>query len=349
MQGTASPARRQSRPSSLMVRLAGVASGDLPGARRERGAGPRRAARAPGMSACFGLGALASVAIGGVTFLGLQALAASESRLRAETGAEPAAPGKGTAVASWRQPQVFDIAIARSESAHARLGLHVAGGDGGAFGDIEIVLRGVPATAMLTRGERRDAVTWVLRGADLDDLHLSLGDASPEAFDVRIDVVAPPGVPTIGSIARIRVVDAAGPEKGTATAAEGPERRVGRGGRQQHRQVGAGAGCGRHSNRRGEGEACSGRAADGGRGRGGCSGAAGRGVGAAMAGGRQCAGRHLARGGAAGVVDHAGALLVAIPGAGGDAVTAVAVQVFPSGFRSAGNPASGLGVPRVET
>src|SRR5262245_39441651 len=222
MQGTASPGRRQSRLNSLMVRLARVANGDLPQVPRQRSAGPRRTARSLGMSACFGLGALASVVIGGITFLGLQAVGASEARLRAEMGAEPVALGKATAVASWRQPQVFDIAIARSESAHARLGLHVAGGDGGTFGDIEIVLQGVPATATLTRGERRDAVTWVLRRADLDDLHLNLGEASPDAFDVRIDVMAPPDVPTIGSIARIRVVDSAAQEKDTAAAVAGP-------------------------------------------------------------------------------------------------------------------------------
>src|SRR5262245_1042245 len=222
MQGRASPGRRQSRPNSLMVRLARVANGDLPQVPRQRSAGPRPTARSLGVSACFGLGALASVVIGGITFLGLQAVGASEARLRAEMGAVPVALGKA-AVASWRQPRVFDIAIARSESAHARLGLHVAGGDGGTFGDIELVLQGVPATAMLTRGERRDAVTWVLRRADLDDLHLILGEASPDAFDVRIDVVARPEVPTIGSVARIRVVDSVAQEKDTAATVTGPQ------------------------------------------------------------------------------------------------------------------------------
>src|SRR5262245_2611237 len=226
MRGVASPAR-ESRPSSLIVRLAQVAGEVLPQAPQELSTGPRRTARSLGTSACFGLGALASVAIGGVAFLGLQALAASETRVLAELGVEHPALGKAAAVASWRQPQIFEIAIARRESAQARLGLRVVGINGGNLENFEIVLHGVPATATLSRGERRDAVTWVLRGADLDDLHLSLGEATPEAFDIRIDVVAPLSVPTIGSIARIRVVDSVAREKNRAAALEAPARQGG--------------------------------------------------------------------------------------------------------------------------
>ena len=71
---------------------------------------------------------------------------------------------------------------------------------------MEVVLRDVPAAAWLSRGERRDVSTWKVRAADLEDLHLTLNDGAPDAFDVRIDVLAPAGVAAASSVARVRLV-----------------------------------------------------------------------------------------------------------------------------------------------
>jgi hypothetical protein len=210
MQAMASPAGRQQLPNSLMERLALQASGRLPvavdSAREARQASGRLT-----VVLSFGLGAMASCVLGGLAFLGLEAMAAGDSRGNGPTlvSTTPQAP----AVASWYQRQVFDVAIPRRERAHAPLRLHVTGDNADG---IEIILHGVPAAARLSQGERRGAVTWVLKRADLDDLHLHLSDAAPDAFDVRIDVLAPPGVQTVGSVARVRVVDSAPQETGTA-------------------------------------------------------------------------------------------------------------------------------------
>jgi len=210
MRGVASPAERQSLPNSLMERLALQANGRLPvPVQSARDVRPAVSPRTTLLS--FGAGALAGGVIGGIALLGLQALAASDRR--PSTLAEAPA-----AAASWHQRQVFDLAIAREERAYAPLRLHVTGGGGD---DVEIILHGVPAAASLSRGQRRGAVTWVLTPADLDDVHLSLSAAAPDTFDVRIDLLAPPGVPTVGSIARVRVVDSATPAKST-TAGEAP-------------------------------------------------------------------------------------------------------------------------------
>ena len=105
-----------------------------------------------------------------------------------------------------REPQpadAFDVVIERSTRANAPFGLRLVGSrDTG----MEVVLRDVPAAARLSRGERRDESTWKVRAADLEDLHLTLNDGTPDAFDVRIDVLAPAGVAAASSVARVRLV-----------------------------------------------------------------------------------------------------------------------------------------------
>jgi hypothetical protein len=49
----------------------------------------------------------------------------------------------------------------------------------------------------------------VLTQPDLEDLHLALDDAAPKVFNVKVAVLAPAGVATVGSILHVRVVDAA--------------------------------------------------------------------------------------------------------------------------------------------
>ena len=55
---------------------------------------------------------------------------------------------------------------------------------------IEVIPSGVPPKVVLTRSERRDKVDVEGgRASDIEDLHLTLNDGTPNAFDVRIDVL----------------------------------------------------------------------------------------------------------------------------------------------------------------
>jgi hypothetical protein len=45
-----------------------------------------------------------------------------------------------------------------------------------------------------------------VKAADLEALHLTLNDGTPDAFNVRIEVLAPAGVAAASSVARVRLV-----------------------------------------------------------------------------------------------------------------------------------------------
>ena len=206
MRKMASPDHRHLLPKSLMQRLALVAI-----ARREPLAASRQGRLRSGRTRVhvavrfwFCLGALAGGGIGSVAFLGLHALAASEIQIEGDAaGVVPQRLGEA-------RPETFDIAIDRSERARAPLRLQVAGTEDP---NIEVMLQGIPAAARLSRGERRGALSWVLKRADLDGLYLMLGDAAPDAFDIRIDVLAPTGVATQGAVVRVRLLDQAAPKQ----------------------------------------------------------------------------------------------------------------------------------------
>lgn len=111
--------------------------------------------------------------------------------------------GQNWPIAPELQPEAFDVAINRATLANAPFALQLVGSqDAG----MRVVLRDVPAAIVLSRGERRDASTWTLRAADLANLHLTIKDGTPDVFDVRIDVLAPAGVATASSVARVRLV-----------------------------------------------------------------------------------------------------------------------------------------------
>lgn len=170
------------------------------------------------IGAYFGVGLVGGGMAGAAVLLGLQMFAPGQaSPLRMQV------PAAITALAHWapevatsrvgrpdpvavRDPQpadAFDVVIERSTRANAPFGLRLVGSrDAG----MEVVLRGVPAAARLSRGERHDASTWKVRAVDLEDLHLTLNDGTPDAFDVRIDVLAPAGVAAASSVARVRLV-----------------------------------------------------------------------------------------------------------------------------------------------
>jgi hypothetical protein len=62
----------------------------------------------------------------------------------------------------------------------------------------------------------------VVRRADLDDLHLTLGEAGPDAFDLQIDVRTPSGMAARAGVVRVRVVDAPAPKHAAADTAREP-------------------------------------------------------------------------------------------------------------------------------
>jgi hypothetical protein len=164
---------------------------------RAEGAAPvRQRARGArfGTLVSFGLGALMSSLLGGVTLIGLRSLEAHEVRMHALA---PATLGE-------TPPQTIDVAIERRERARAALSLRIEGADGPGT---EVVLRGVPAEARLSKGERRDGETWVVGRANLDGLALTLGEAGPDTFDLRIDVIAPSNQARRAAVVHVRMVD----------------------------------------------------------------------------------------------------------------------------------------------
>lgn len=105
------------------------------------------------------------------------------------------------------KPPSFDMTIRRGERGRAPFPLRLVGAE--EADNVTILLRGLPAGAALSNGKRRDGHTWVLRLADLKDLHVILGKGTPDAFDVTVEVTSKAGAPLAKSIARVRLVDAA--------------------------------------------------------------------------------------------------------------------------------------------
>lgn len=169
------------------------------------------------IGAYFGLGLVGGGMAGAAVLLGMQVLAPGQaSPLKLQVPAAIAALAHwapdvatsriGSTAPVVREPQpadAFDVVIERRTRANAPFGLRLVGShDAG----MEVVLRDVPAAARLSRGERRDESTWKVKAADLEGLHLTLNDGTPDAFDVRIDVLAPAGVAAASSVARVRLV-----------------------------------------------------------------------------------------------------------------------------------------------
>jgi hypothetical protein len=68
-----------------------------------------------------------------------------------------------------------------------------------------VILSDMPKTARLTSGERRDDTTWSLKIAELPDLQVSLGEGTPEIFDITIEVASATGAQIIKTGARVRL------------------------------------------------------------------------------------------------------------------------------------------------
>jgi hypothetical protein len=229
MRGKAS-SPRSGVPASLAARLALLENdGVLPapgrsrrGARRLTYTTPRRR-----RTRTIGLG-LIGAGLGCMTLLALVLGRPEDARI-AEA---PALPEAARALALWSaprerspaaeqapgdgRPMQFEIALSRGDRGNAPFPLRVTGPAGNG---LRILMHNVPEPIWLSRGERRDEHTWALRPSDLPGLHLVLGEGAPDAFEVMIEVVAPPGTHAVSTLARVRIVDAPVAEHMTADAA----------------------------------------------------------------------------------------------------------------------------------
>jgi hypothetical protein len=231
MRGRASLFRRQKLSTSLVHRLdllqhlaleaAARAEGRMPGAlvvyRPLPPPRPPRLSAQAIVLAWFSLGVLASGAIGAGTFVGLRAIADGGPLMTWAAWAKPPsatpAPG-GDGRRNEAQWEFAEVTIDRSAQAQARLPLEVTGADAG---PVEVMLQGIPAGVRPSHGQPLGASNWVLTQPDLADLHLALDDTAPEVFNVRVAVVAPAGVATVGSIVQVRVVDTTARTQDVAT------------------------------------------------------------------------------------------------------------------------------------
>jgi hypothetical protein len=170
----------------------------------------------PIVGAYFAMGLLGAGAAGAAALLTLQVASGQISppsvRLPSAIAAlghwmsEPAAPRFSKVppvVVREPQPDAFDIVIDRSVRASAPFGLRLVGTEDTGM---DVLLRDVPAAAQLSHGERRGESTWAVKATDLEDLHLTLNDGTPDAFNVRIEVLAPAGIAALSSVARVRLV-----------------------------------------------------------------------------------------------------------------------------------------------
>ena len=205
MRGKAS-VQRGKPGNSLMARLAAVNGGVLDAPERL----PRRPViyRARRRVSPIGVG-LASCGLAcGVGLLLLLSLRAEDTGvLRTPPAAREAvaalAPRQDPAAELPQTPTMFEIPFSHAERERAPFPLRIAGPAGE---DATVVLRDVPAAAWLSRGERKDEHTWLLRHWDLQDLHLTLNEGTPDAFDMVMDVLGPPGTVTVPTVARVRLV-----------------------------------------------------------------------------------------------------------------------------------------------
>ena len=214
MRGDASPAAAYRPEMSLTARLAALAEGrevityasQLAAAKRER----RRLS-----TQYFTCGFVASLALGCVAIVPVvlahpgvraargQGIAAATNVDRASVSLWPA---HGT-FAPEAEISSFELPIRRSERSSAAFPVEITGA-GAARESMTVVLRDLPESTYLSKGQRQNANTWVLRPADLGNLRMSFYAGTPEAFDVTIEVTSANGDPAARSIARVRLLDA---------------------------------------------------------------------------------------------------------------------------------------------
>jgi hypothetical protein len=211
MRAKASVAMSRRLPESLMERLATLEHehGALEPRQFESQKKRKRAVRAG-----FGLG-FAGSAVAGV--IGLLLLVSLHPERAESVLALPGAIAAFTP--DWMTPpatkpatetaavtgQPLEIAVQRSQRTMAPFPLQITG-----IAEPEqatVLLRNMPERAWLTSGERRDEHTWALRISDLENLHVTLNEGTPDVFNVTIEVALLAGTPAIVTKARVRLLD----------------------------------------------------------------------------------------------------------------------------------------------
>jgi hypothetical protein len=117
--------------------------------------------------------------------------------------APPVAKPPTETVAVTGQP--LEIAVQRSQRSMAPFPLQITGI--AEPEQVTVLLRHMPERAWLTSGERRDEHTWALRISDLENLHVTLNDGTPDVFNVTIEVGLQTGTPAVVTKARVRLLD----------------------------------------------------------------------------------------------------------------------------------------------
>ena len=209
----ASPAGTGHPYTSLMARLAALPKDAAAGGAEGRDAHRAAAAHRRRMATTyFGYGLFASLVFGCAATLPLLFAHPGAPRNQGAltvTGTKlasvPLWPAHG-AVAPDAEISSFELPIRRSDRANAAFPLQITGARPA---DItSVVLHDLPEQAWLSKGQRQDEHTWVLRPTDLGSLRLSMGEGTPDAFDLTIEVAAAGGNPAGLSVARVRLLDA---------------------------------------------------------------------------------------------------------------------------------------------
>ncbi len=225
---TASGGGRERAPRSLKERLALLECGVRPvAAARVRAGARHKTARTPAQRKWTVLGTSFWIGLGCGSALGSAMLLLAfvthpdemQTRLRevqaaADAMARPSPPAPRQVRTYPRAPAgaptqaAFAMSIHRGDGGAAYVGLRVHGID--SPDSVQVLLRDVPATAELSRGQRRDPGTWALRVAELENLQLTLGDGTPDAFDMTIEVASTGGTRMAKAVAHVRVSDPRG-------------------------------------------------------------------------------------------------------------------------------------------
>ena len=224
---TASGGGRERAPRSLKERLALLECGVRPvAAARVRAGARHKTARTHAQRRWTVLGTSFWIGLGCGSALGSAMLLLAfvthpdemQTRLRevqaaADAMARPSPPASRQVRTYSRTGGRADPGRVRDEHPPRRrrsgiVGLRVLGID--SPDSVQVLLRDVPATAELSRGQRRDPGTWALRVAELEGLQLTLGDGTPDAFDMIIEVASTGGTRMAKAVAHVRVSDPRG-------------------------------------------------------------------------------------------------------------------------------------------
>jgi hypothetical protein len=115
----------------------------------------------------------------------------------------PASPSRAATIEPPGPPPPLNMDLTRSARGTSPFPLEVTG-----VADPDnarVIVRDLPKTARLSSGERRDERTWALRIPELNGLQVSLGESTPEVFDIVIEIASVSGAQLFKTSARVRL------------------------------------------------------------------------------------------------------------------------------------------------